>query len=70
MSGVAVREREVRGTFLTIAITLLPLELTPSQEQKEPQFLGESGEDYPQHEIEHDSLTQHPAEHSQEEIVQ
>ena len=43
--------------------------LTPAQEHKEPPFFGESWKDDYQHEVQHHSLTQHPAEHSQEQVV-
>ena len=36
--------------------------LTPSNYQEEPPPFGEFAEDHHQHEIEHDSLTHHPAE--------
>ena len=35
--------------------------LTPSQQKKEPPFLGELAEDHHKHEIKHDSFTEHPA---------
>ena len=35
---------------------------TPSKEKKEPPFLAQGREDHNQHEIEHYSLTHHPAE--------
>ena len=47
----------------------LVLQLTISNNQKEPPLLRESAEDDNQHEVEHDSLTHHPAEGSQEKIL-
>ncbi len=45
------------------------LEITPSNNKEYPPFLGNSVEDKYQHQIEHDSLTQHPKEHSSEQVV-
>ena len=42
---------------------------TPSKHEEEPPFLGEFTEDKDEHEVEHDSLTQHPTEYTQEKIV-
>ena len=52
-------------------ISLLNLRaLTPSQDKEEPQLLGELAKNNHQHEVEHDTLTQHPAERSQKKVVQ
>ena len=50
--------------------TSAKVSLTPANQQEEPPLLGQCAEDYHQHEEEHDALTQHPAEHGQEEVVQ
>ena len=44
--------------------------LTPSEQEEEPPFLTQSTEDHHQHEVDHDSLAQHPEEHSSEEIME
>ena len=46
------------------------LQLTPSQDKEEPPLFGELAENSHQHEVEHDTLTQHPAEGSQKQVVQ
>ena len=43
---------------------VLNLPLTPSQDKEEPPLLGELAKNHHQHEVEHDTLTQHPAEGS------
>ena len=43
--------------------------LTPAKKEKEPPLVFECCEDLDQHEIEHDSLTQHPGEGCQEEVL-
>ncbi len=43
---------------------------TPSNDEEEPPFLGQGAEDDDQHEVEHDPLTKHPAEHSREQVVE
>ncbi len=43
--------------------------ITPSNNKEYPPFLEYSVEDKHQHQIEHDSLTQHPKEHSSEQVV-
>ena len=45
-------------------------ELTVSYEEEEPPFLGDCAEDYHQEQVQHDSLTQHPAEGGQEQVVE
>ena len=49
---------------------LYNLSLTPSQDKEEPPLLGELAKNHHQHEVEHDTFTQHPAEGSKKEIVQ
>ena len=46
------------------------LALTPSQDKVEPPLFGELAKNNHQQEVEHDTLTKHPAEGSQKEIVQ
>ena len=48
----------------------IDIQLTPAKQQEQPPPFGQFTEDYHHHEVEHDPLTQHPAEHSQEEVVQ
>ena len=45
------------------------LPLTPSQDKEEPPLLGELAKNNHQHEVEHDTLTEHPAEGSQKQVV-
>ena len=46
------------------------LQLTPSQDKKEPPLFRELAENSHQHEVEHDTFAQHPAEGSQKQVVQ
>ena len=43
--------------------------LTVSDEKEEPPFLGKFAENHDEHEVEHHSLTHHPAEGRQEQIL-
>ena len=42
---------------------------TPANEEKWPPLFGERTEDHHQLEVEHDTLTQHPAEGRQEQVL-
>ncbi len=42
---------------------------TPAKQHEWPPLLGQSAEDHHQHEVKHDTLTQHPAEGRQEEVL-
>ena len=44
--------------------------LTPSQDKKEPPLFGELTKNHHQHEVEHDTFTEHPAERSQKKVMQ
>ena len=44
-------------------------QLTPSKEEEEPPFLGESVKHQYQQEVEHDAFTHHPAEGGQKEVL-
>jgi len=44
--------------------------LTPSKNEEEPPFLGETAKHHYQQEVGHDAFTQHPAVRSQEEVLQ
>ena len=44
--------------------------LTPSKNEEEAPFLGETAKHHYQQEVGHDAFTQHPAVRSQEEILQ
>ena len=46
------------------------LALTPFQDKEEPPLFGELAKNHHQHEVEHDTFTQHPAERSQKKVVQ
>ena len=45
-------------------------ELTVSKEKEEPPLAGDFTKDHNQHEVEHHSLTHHPAEGRQEQVLE
>ena len=56
--------------ILTVTLwAILKCYLTPTKKEKEPPLLFECWEDLYQHEVEHDSLTQHPREGCEEEVL-
>ncbi len=52
-----------------LSVSIVYLYFTPSNNKEYPPFLGYLVENKHQHEIEHDSFTQHPKEHSSEQVV-
>ena len=46
------------------------INLTPSQQEEEPPFLSQRAEDQDQHEVQHYTLTQHPAKHCRKQVMQ
>jgi len=66
--------REVTNASIPISVyigyTDAQSMLTVSDEKEEPPFLGKFAENHDEHEVEHHSLTHHPAEGRQEQILE